>query len=129
MTAFLIDHLPGCTPLSPCASCEGARFLRGKLSEEDFNTLVQMVGGSNKPPFSSHNPAPLETYIATLQLSVRADNGLRNDNIWTVGDLIKKTEAELLRTPNFGRATVNEIKEALAGVGRHLAEPNIIGVG
>ena len=67
MTAFLIDHLSGCTPLSPCASCEGARFLRGKLSEEDFNTLVQMVGGSNKPPLSfCKNPRQTMKIVAKI---------------------------------------------------------------
>jgi len=47
-------------------------------------------------------------------------NCLKNDNIVYIGDLIQKTEAEMLRTPNFGRKSLNEIKEVLAGMGLHL---------
>ncbi len=45
---------------------------------------------------------------------------LKNDNIRYVGDLVQKTEAEMLRTPNFGRKSLNEIKEVLAQMGLHL---------
>ena len=47
-------------------------------------------------------------------------NCLKNDNIVYIGDLIQKTEAEMLRTPNFGRKSLNEIKEVLSGMGLHL---------
>ncbi len=50
-------------------------------------------------------------------LSVRSANCLKNDNIVYIGDLIQKTEAEMLRTPNFGRKSLNEIKEVLASDG------------
>ena len=53
-------------------------------------------------------------------LSVRSANCLKNDNIVYIGDLIQKTEAEMLRTPNFGRKSLNEIKEVLAAMGLHL---------
>ena len=55
-----------------------------------------------------------------LELSVRSANCLKNDNIVYIGDLIQKTEAEMLRTPNFGRKSLNEIKEVLTGMGLHL---------
>ena len=55
-----------------------------------------------------------------LELSVRSANCLKNDNIVYIGDLIQKTEAEMLRTPNFGRKSLNEIKEVLAQMGLHL---------
>ena len=55
-----------------------------------------------------------------LELSVRSANCLKNDNIVYIGDLIQKTEAEMLRTPNFGRKSLNEIKEVLSGMGLHL---------
>ncbi|HBJ94552.1 MAG TPA: DNA-directed RNA polymerase subunit alpha, partial [Hyphomonadaceae bacterium] len=55
-----------------------------------------------------------------LELSVRSANCLKNDNIVYIGDLIQKSEAEMLRTPNFGRKSLNEIKEVLAGMGLHL---------
>ena len=65
------------------------------------------------------NPALLKK-VDELELSVRSANCLNNDNIVYIGDLVQKTEAELLRTPNFGQKSLNEIKEVLAGVGLHL---------
>jgi DNA-directed RNA polymerase subunit alpha len=51
--------------------------------------------------------------VEELELSVRSANCLKNDNIVYIGDLVQKTEAEMLRTPNFGRKSLNEIKEVL----------------
>lgn len=65
------------------------------------------------------NPALLKK-VDELELSVRSANCLKNDNIVYIGDLIQKTEAEMLRTPNFGRKSLNEIKEVLASMGLHL---------
>lgn len=65
------------------------------------------------------NPALLKK-VDELELSVRSANCLKNDNIVYIGDLIQKTESEMLRTPNFGRKSLNEIKEVLAGMGLHL---------
>jgi DNA-directed RNA polymerase subunit alpha len=65
------------------------------------------------------NPALLKR-VEELELSVRSANCLKNDNIIYIGDLIQKTEAEMLRTPNFGRKSLNEIKEVLAQMGLHL---------
>jgi DNA-directed RNA polymerase alpha subunit len=59
------------------------------------------------------NPALLKK-VDELELSVRSANCLKNDNIVYIGDLIQKSEAEMLRTPNFGRKSLNEIKEVLA---------------
>ena len=58
--------------------------------------------------------------VDELELSVRSANCLKNDNITYIGDLVQKTEAEMLRTPNFGRKSLNEIKEVLAKMGIHL---------
>ncbi|WP_114394398.1 DNA-directed RNA polymerase subunit alpha [Oleisolibacter albus] len=58
--------------------------------------------------------------VDELELSVRSANCLKNDNIVYIGDLVQKTEAEMLRTPNFGRKSLNEIKEVLAQMGLHL---------
>ncbi|WP_408591645.1 DNA-directed RNA polymerase subunit alpha, partial [Novosphingobium sp.] len=52
--------------------------------------------------------------VDELELSVRSANCLKNDNIIYIGDLVQKTEAEMLRTPNFGRKSLNEIKEVLS---------------
>jgi DNA-directed RNA polymerase subunit alpha len=51
--------------------------------------------------------------VEDLELSVRSHNCLKNDNIVYIGDLVVKTEADMLRTPNFGRKSLNEIKEVL----------------
>jgi len=58
--------------------------------------------------------------VEELELSVRSANCLKNDNIIYIGDLVQKTEAEMLRTPNFGRKSLNEIKEVLTKLGIHL---------
>jgi DNA-directed RNA polymerase alpha subunit len=58
--------------------------------------------------------------VGELELSVRSANCLRNDNIIYVGDLVQKTAAEMLRTPNFGRKALAEIKEVLAQIGLRL---------
>ena len=58
--------------------------------------------------------------VDELELSVRSANCLKNDNIVYIGDLVQKSEPEMLRTPNFGRKSLNEIKEVLATMGLSL---------
>lgn len=58
--------------------------------------------------------------VDELELSVRSANCLKNDNIIYIGDLVQKTEADMLRTPNFGRKSLNEIKEVLGQMGLNL---------
>ena len=58
--------------------------------------------------------------VDELELSVRSANCLKNDNIIYIGDLVQKTESEMLRTPNFGRKSLNEIKEVLSHMGLRL---------
>ncbi|MCX8503459.1 MAG: DNA-directed RNA polymerase subunit alpha [Alphaproteobacteria bacterium] len=70
-------------------------------------------------PELAFNPALLKK-VDELELSVRSANCLKNDNIVYIGDLIQKSESEMLRTPNFGRKSLNEIKEVLATMGLHL---------
>jgi DNA-directed RNA polymerase subunit alpha len=71
---------------------------------------------SEEPAFNKN----LLRKVEELELSVRSANCLKNDNIIYIGDLVQKTEAEMLRTPNFGRKSLNEIKEVLAQMGLHL---------
>jgi DNA-directed RNA polymerase subunit alpha len=59
----------------------------------------------------------LNRSVEELELSVRSYNCLKNANIQTIGDLVQKTEGEMLRTKNFGRKSLNEIKELLQGLG------------
>ena len=58
--------------------------------------------------------------VDELELSVRSMNCLKNDNIIYIGDLVQKTEGEMLRTPNFGRKSLNEIKEVLGSMSLYL---------
>jgi DNA-directed RNA polymerase subunit alpha len=58
--------------------------------------------------------------VDELELSVRSANCLKNDNIVYIGDLVQKSEGEMLRTPNFGRKSLNEIKEVLTQMGLNL---------
>ena len=55
--------------------------------------------------------------VEELELSVRSANCLKNDNIIYIGDLVQKSESDMLRTPNFGRKSLNEIKELLTAMG------------
>jgi DNA-directed RNA polymerase subunit alpha len=59
----------------------------------------------------------LNRSVEELELSVRSYNCLKNANIQSIGDLVQKTEAEMLRTKNFGRKSLNEIKEILGNLG------------
>ena len=62
----------------------------------------------------------LNRSVEELELSVRSYNCLKNANIQTIGELVQKTEAEMLRTKNFGRKSLNEIKDILATMGLSL---------
>ena len=81
-----------------------------------------MIGQAAEPQESDANQ--LNRYLLKkvdeLELSVRSANCLKNDNIIYIGDLVQKTEAEMLRTPNFGRKSLNEIKEVLSSMGLRL---------
>jgi DNA-directed RNA polymerase subunit alpha len=62
----------------------------------------------------------LDRSVDELELSVRSYNCLKNANIQTIGELVQKSEAEMLRTKNFGRKSLNEIKEILTTMGLSL---------
>jgi len=95
-----------------------ARILQDQLKpfinfDEPEDTAVDI---KEELPFNRN----LLKKVEELELSVRSANCLKNDNIVYIGDLVQKTEAEMLRTPNFGRKSLNEIKEVLAKMGIHL---------
>ena len=71
---------------------------------------------STEPEFNKN----LLRKVDELELSVRSMNCLKNDNIIYIGDLVQKTESEMLRTPNFGRKSLNEIKEVLNSMSLYL---------
>ena len=74
-------------------------------------------GAHDGPQIRNEN---LNRSVEELELSVRSYNCLKNANIATIGELIQKTEAEMLKTKNFGRKSLNEIKEILAQMGLSL---------
>ena len=107
-----------------------ARILQDQLSLfvhfEDAVPMgaAPMVGMAASAPADESDANQLNRYLLKkvdeLELSVRSANCLKNDNIIYIGDLVQKTEAEMLRTPNFGRKSLNEIKEVLSSMGLRL---------
>jgi DNA-directed RNA polymerase subunit alpha len=96
-----------------------ARILQDQLQlfvnfEEPSAVTEEIL--ANEPVFNKN----LLRKVDELELSVRSANCLKNDNIIYIGDLVQKTEQEMLRTPNFGRKSLNEIKEVLQTMGLHL---------
>ena len=96
-----------------------ARILQDQLQVFiNFEEPRERVTEEAKPDLA-FNPVLLKK-VDELELSVRSANCLKNDNIVYIGDLIQKSEGEMLRTPNFGRKSLNEIKAVLAEMGLHL---------
>ncbi len=86
-------------------------FVNFEEPKEQLRPREEAQGGINRN---------LLRKVEELELSVRSANCLKNDNIVYIGDLVQKTESEMLRTPNFGRKSLNEIKEVLTNMGLHL---------
>jgi DNA-directed RNA polymerase subunit alpha len=100
--------------------------LAAKLIRDHFTIFVgldeaadQPLDGAADQPASSVNEH-LDKSVEELELSVRSYNCLKNANIRTLRELVQKTEGEMLKTKNFGRKSLNEIKEILAGMGLSL---------
>jgi DNA-directed RNA polymerase subunit alpha len=94
----------------------------GKLLKDHMSIFINF----EELPETAEEPAEramnqmnevLNRSVEELELSVRSYNCLKNANIQTIGDLVQKTEAEMLRTKNFGRKSLNEIKEILSNLG------------
>ena len=103
---------------------EDAVAFAARILQDQLNVFVNFeeprrVELTPSIPELAFNPALLKK-VDELELSVRSANCLKNDNIVYIGDLIQKSEGEMLRTPNFGRKSLNEIKEVLAQMGLHL---------
>jgi len=99
--------------------------LAAKLLKDHMNIFINFeeeleteVGGEDrKPEIRNEN---LNRSVEELELSVRSYNCLKNANIQTIGELVQRSEAEMLKTKNFGRKSLNEIKEILANMGLSL---------
>ena len=96
-----------------------ARIFQDQLSmfiNFDEPKEVVITEKPSEPEFNKN----LLRKVDELELSVRSMNCLKNDNIIYIGDLVQKTEGEMLRTPNFGRKSLNEIKEVLSNMSLYL---------
>jgi DNA-directed RNA polymerase subunit alpha len=99
--------------------------LAAKLVKDHMNIFINFEeeleseagADSDRPQIRNEN---LNRSVEELELSVRSYNCLKNANIQTIGELVQKTEAEMLKTKNFGRKSLNEIKEILASMGLSL---------
>jgi DNA-directed RNA polymerase alpha subunit len=98
--------------------CREFEFDRDDTRLDEPTTLNH----ENRPlaPAKAHLDPLFFKKVDELELSIRSANCLRNDNIICIGELVQKTEAEMLRLPNFGRKSLNEIKELLAQMGLRL---------
>jgi DNA-directed RNA polymerase subunit alpha len=104
------------------AVAHSAKILKDQLSifitfeEEEEAEMAYSEGEEVKESFNEN----LLRSVDELELSVRSANCLKHANIKLIGDLVQKTEAEILATKNFGRKSLNEIKEILAEMGLSL---------
>ena len=103
---------------------EDAVALAARIIQDQLKPFVnfqepQVVVEAEEEDEFEFNPKFLKK-VDELELSVRSANCLKNDNIVYIGDLVQKSEPEMLRTPNFGRKSLNEIKEVLAHMQLHL---------
>ena len=99
---------------------EDAVAYAARILQEQLQTFINFEEPKSNAPDEDPDPLPfsrnLLRKVDELELSVRSANCLKNDNIVYIGDLVLKTEHEMLRTPNFGRKSLNEIKEVLKGM-------------
>jgi len=87
--------------------------------DEDEKPAVRPEGSEGAEEGYAYNPN-LDRKVSELELSVRAANCLKAANIRYIGELVQKTDAEMLKTKNFGRKSLNEIKDVLATMNLHL---------
>ncbi len=96
---------------------EMAVALSARIIQDQLQLFITFEEEEEEKPESNNliefNPVLLKK-VSHLELSVRSQNCLQNDNIVYIGDLVIKTEIEMLKTQNFGRKSLNEIKEVLA---------------
>jgi len=105
-------------------SAEDALAYSARIFQDQLSMFVnfdepQEITIADKPSEPEFNKNLLRK-VDELELSVRSMNCLKNDNIIYIGDLVQKSEGEMLRTPNFGRKSLNEIKEVLTGMSLYL---------
>ncbi|HLZ65886.1 MAG TPA: DNA-directed RNA polymerase subunit alpha [Aliidongia sp.] len=118
------DRLAMVVETNGAVTPEDAVALAARILQDQLQLFINF----DEPRLATEESRPAELpfnknllrKVDELELSVRSANCLKNDNIVYIGDLVQKTEAEMLRTPNFGRKSLNEIKEVLSHMGLHL---------
>jgi DNA-directed RNA polymerase subunit alpha len=90
-------------------------FINIEEDDEPMDSAAEMSEGDREVWWDKLNKS-----VDEMELSVRSYNCLKNANIRTIGELVQKSEAEMLKTKNFGRKSLNEIKEILGGMGLSL---------
>jgi DNA-directed RNA polymerase subunit alpha len=109
---------------SGAVSPEDAVAYAARILQDQLNLFINFEEPSASVVEEKHEELPfnrnLLRKVDELELSVRSANCLKNDNIVYIGDLVQKTESDMLRTPNFGRKSLNEIKEVLSQMGLYL---------
>ena len=99
----------------------GARLIQDHLSIFiDINDSAEPADDNGPPVAEPVTNENLDRSVEELELSVRSYNCLKNAEITTIRQLVQKTEADMLRTKNFGRKSLTEIKDLLAGLGLSL---------
>ena len=105
-------------------TADDAVALAARILQDQLQVFVNFEDPAAAEAEAEKDELPFNTNllkkVEELELSVRSANCLKNDNIVYIGDLVLKTEADMLRTPNFGRKSLNEIKEVLGLMGLHL---------
>ena len=103
---------------------DDAVALAARILQEQLQLFISFEEPEVKSYEEKHDDLPfnrnLMRKVDELELSVRSANCLKNDNIIYIGDLVLKSESDMLRTPNFGRKSLNEIKEVVSQMGLHL---------
>ncbi len=100
---------------------EDAVALAAKIIKEQLSIFINFEEPAEAPESRKDEPIPLDPNlfksVDELELSVRSANCLQNADIKYIGELVQRTESEMLKTKNFGRKSLNEIKEMLAAMG------------
>lgn len=102
-------------------SAEDAVAMAGRIIQDQMQLFINFEEPKQETHHHEEKKIPfnknLLKKVEELELSVRSANCLKNENILYIGDLVQRSEGEMLRTPNFGRKSLNEIKEVLVNMG------------
>lgn len=129
------EHSGDCSPWHPCVACESAALLREHLVPatkreigEQLRALESPVEDAATEPATTQEEDERARVTQKLEtpwkdffpfLSRRTHNCLENEGYVTVGDIVRQTEADMLRVPNLGRRSLNELKELVLAQGLH----------